>query len=107
MSGLPFPSPGDFPNPGIELMPPALAEFFFTTEPPGKPREASLGKYRLKNVSCLKHCGLHSGGQCSLKANWILPPGEYQGVGGWGHRGGKFGIQRVRPSFLRARCRSG
>ena len=46
MSGLPFPSPGDFPDPGIELMPPALAEFFFTTEPPGKPREASLGKYK-------------------------------------------------------------
>ena len=32
-SGLPFPSPGDLPNPEIELMSPALAGRFFTTEP--------------------------------------------------------------------------
>ena len=36
-SGLPFPSPGDLPNPGIKLSSPALAGEFFTTEPPGKP----------------------------------------------------------------------
>ena len=36
-SGLPFPSPGDLPNSGIELEFPALAGGFFTTEPPGKP----------------------------------------------------------------------
>ena len=35
--GLPFPSPGDPPNPGIEPASPALAGRFFTTEPPGKP----------------------------------------------------------------------
>ena len=35
-SGLPFPSPGDLSNPGIELASPALAGRFFTTEPPGK-----------------------------------------------------------------------
>ena len=36
-SGLPFPSPRDLPNPGIEPMSPALADDrFFTTEPPGK-----------------------------------------------------------------------
>ena len=35
-SGLPFPSPGDLPNPGIEPMSPALACGFFTPEPPGK-----------------------------------------------------------------------
>ena len=35
-SGLPFPSPGDLPDPGIELVSPALASGFFTTEPPGK-----------------------------------------------------------------------
>ena len=37
-SGLPFPSPGDFPNPGIEPESDALADRFFTTEPPRKPR---------------------------------------------------------------------
>ena len=36
-SGLPFPPPGDLPNPGIEPMSPVLAGGFFTTEPPGKP----------------------------------------------------------------------
>ena len=35
-SGLPFPSPGDLPNPWIKPMSPALAGRFFTTEPPGK-----------------------------------------------------------------------
>jgi len=36
-SGLPFPSPRDLPNPGIEPTFPALAGGFSTTEPPGKP----------------------------------------------------------------------
>ena len=38
-SGLPFPSPGDLPNPGIKPVSPALAGKFFTTEPPEKPKE--------------------------------------------------------------------
>ena len=35
-SGLPFPSPGDLPDPGIKSLPPALAGGYFTAEPPGK-----------------------------------------------------------------------
>ena len=36
-SGWPFPSPGDLPEPGVELASPALAGGFFTTDsPPGK-----------------------------------------------------------------------
>ena len=35
-SGLPFPSPEDLPDPGVEPMSPALA-VVNTTEPPGKP----------------------------------------------------------------------
>ena len=38
-SGLPFPSPGDLPDPGIEptsLAYPVLAGVLFTTVPPGK-----------------------------------------------------------------------
>ena len=38
-SGLPFPPPGDRPNPGIKptsFASPAMAGGFFTTEPPGK-----------------------------------------------------------------------
>ena len=37
-SGLPFPSPGDLPNPGIEPRSPALEADALTSEPPGKPR---------------------------------------------------------------------
>ena len=36
-SGLPCPSPGDLPKPGIEPKSPALTGRFFITEPPGKP----------------------------------------------------------------------
>ena len=39
-SGLPCPTPGDLPDPGIKTVSPvspALADRFFTTVPPGKP----------------------------------------------------------------------
>ena len=39
---LPFPPPGDLPDPGMELTSPAspaLAGKFFTTEPSGKPKQ--------------------------------------------------------------------
>ena len=32
-----FPSPGNLPDPGIQLGSPVLADGFFTSEPPGKP----------------------------------------------------------------------
>ena len=35
-SGLPFPSPGDLPNPGIEPRSPALQTDTLSSEPPGK-----------------------------------------------------------------------
>ena len=37
-SGLPFPSPGALPDPGIEPRSPALQADALTSEPPGKPR---------------------------------------------------------------------
>ena len=45
--GLPFPTPGDLPNPGIEPMSPAtpaLAGRFFTIEPLGKPFGCHFGE---------------------------------------------------------------
>ena len=36
-SGLPIPSPGDLPNPGIKPGSPALQADSLPTEPPGKP----------------------------------------------------------------------
>ena len=35
-SGLPFPSPGDLPDPGIESWSPVLEADALTSEPPGK-----------------------------------------------------------------------
>ena len=35
-SGLPFPSPGDLPDPGIEPGSPALEADALTSEPPGR-----------------------------------------------------------------------
>ena len=42
-SGLPFPSPGDLPNPGIEPVSPALRTDTLPSEPPGKPKEEEAG----------------------------------------------------------------
>ena len=36
---LPFPSPENLPDPGIEFAFPALIGGFFTTEPPRKPQD--------------------------------------------------------------------
>ena len=40
-SGLPFPSPGDLPIPGIEPRSPALQADSLLSEPPGKPSSAT------------------------------------------------------------------
>ena len=41
-SGLPFPSPGDLPDPGIEPRSPTLRADALTSEPPGKPSHMSI-----------------------------------------------------------------
>ena len=54
-SGLPFPPPGDLPNPGIKQVSPALAGRFFITEPRGKPicpgQTCTLGHARCRWLS--------------------------------------------------------
>ena len=52
-SGLPFPSPGDFPDPEIEPTSPTLAGGFFTTEPPGKPHNGILFSHRKERMSAI------------------------------------------------------
>ena len=42
-SGVPFPSLGDLPDPGIKTESSALAGRFFTIEPPGQPSHKSKG----------------------------------------------------------------
>ena len=40
-SGLPFPSPGDLPNPGIKPRSPAMQAYTLPSEPPGEPQEVT------------------------------------------------------------------
>ena len=40
-SGLPFPSPGDLPEPGIKPRSPSFEAGALTSEPPGKPSKGS------------------------------------------------------------------
>ena len=60
-SRLPFPSPGDLPDPGIEPRAPALWADALPSEPPGKPKgKASLGFE--PRISCFRdrHLNLRS-----------------------------------------------
>ena len=53
-SGLPFPSPGDLPDPGIKPRSPALQTDALPSEPPGKPVTAGLGailKHRKSSIN--------------------------------------------------------
>ena len=63
-SGLPFPSPGDLPDPWVESASPALAGRFFTTKTPGKPTENWIyifefsprgSSYTLRELTCSDH----------------------------------------------------
>ena len=47
-SGLPFPPPGDLPDPGIKLFSPALADGFFTIVSQGQENPKSEGQFSKK-----------------------------------------------------------
>ena len=53
-SGLPFPSPGDSPNPGIEPRSPALHADSLPSEPSGKPQ--CNGNQAHCKEDCVGHC---------------------------------------------------
>ena len=79
-SGLPFPSPGDLPNSGIESGSPAIQADALTSEPPGKPnlkkKKNHQVNYECENVSPASLRGklpaLHS--QALLLQQSILQP---------------------------------
>ena len=48
---MPFPSPGDLPDPGIELKSPALAGELSTTEPPGKPKLKYMNRLKCRDMT--------------------------------------------------------
>ena len=75
-SGLPFPSPGDLPDPGIKptsLGPPALAGGFFTIEPAGENHMYILSIYMGSLYLCvyISHRVLN----CSVISDSLLPFG--------------------------------
>ena len=63
-SGLPCPSPGDLPNPGIEPRSPTLLADSLLAEPQGKPKNIGVGSLSLlqrifpnqESNQCLLHC---------------------------------------------------
>ena len=52
--GLPFPSPGDLPNPGIEPRSPALQADTLPSEPPGKPTDTRMRLSRSRHIKIEK-----------------------------------------------------
>ena len=55
-SGLPFPSLGDLPDPGIEPGSPALQADYLPSEPPGKPLQLGVLLLLLSRFSRVRLC---------------------------------------------------
>ena len=69
-SGLPFPPPGDPPNPRIEPTSPALAGGSFIPEPPGVPSTV----YQMSYISVLERKKFDSMSKASLfTVLWLAP----------------------------------
>ena len=69
-SGLPFPSPGDLPSPGIEPGSPALQADALTSEPPGK-----------QVSGCMKSETEVAQSGPTLATPWTEEPGKLQSMG--------------------------
>ena len=73
-SGLPFPSPGDLPDPGIEPQSPALQADSLRAEPQGKPKNTGVG-----SLSLLQGIfPTQESNQGVLHCTWILYQVSYQ-----------------------------
>ena len=72
-SGLPFPSPGNLPDPGIEPRSPALQADTLTSQPPGKPLGSD--KFRLDK-------DLQVGSVRCDEESWAALPGGTAGTAG-------------------------
>ena len=83
-TGVPFPPPGDLPDPGIKPMSLALAGRFFNTKPPGKPRNSLICQIQAGSIS-------HSLGRESRSSE--DSPEKDLDWGAWKSRGGA----RVEP----------
>ena len=78
-SGLPFPSPGHLPYPGIEPGSPALEADTLPSEPPGKSKISSSFK-ECKHLFCCDHFTAHNPHQqfiVDLMPSVLLPKSLY------------------------------
>ena len=74
-SGLPFPSPGDLPNPGIEPRSPTMQADSLPAEPQEKPKNTGMG-----GLSLLQwFFPTQEWNQGLLHCRWILYQLSYQG----------------------------
>ena len=72
---MPFPSPGDLPNPGIEPRSPALQVDSLPAEPPGKPKNSGVCSLSLlQGIFPTQELNL-----CLLLCRQILNQLSYQG----------------------------
>ena len=77
-SGLPFSSPGDLPNPGIEPGSPALQADALSSEPPGKPKSL----WSCPTLCNPMGCSLPASSVCGIlwirTPKWVAmpPPGD-------------------------------
>ena len=72
---LPFPSPGDLPNPGIEPRSPTLQVDSLPAEPQGKPKNTGVGSLSLLQQIFL----IQESNQGLLHCRWTLYQVSYQG----------------------------
>ena len=73
-SGLPFPSPGDLPNPGIKRGSSALQTDTLLSEPPGKPSANIRPSYKFMSSIAGKYKLLVQLPNCSCEKNFPIPP---------------------------------
>ena len=100
-SGLPFPSPGDLPNPGIEPGCPPLQADSLMPEPPGKSKKTPYSKHDLvlNRFSCVQFFMTLQ----TVAHKPICPwdsSGNNTGVGCHALLQGIFPIQGLNPCFL-------
>ena len=79
-SGLPFPSPGDLPDPGIDPWSPALQADSLPSEPPGKPygvkgaqkgNQEGMTRRRKRNAQRLREGVLKRDAWCMCQAHHV------------------------------------
>ena len=84
-TGLPFPSPGDLPNPGIKPGSPALQVDSLLSEPPGKP---------LKALCARAHTHTHTHTHTPNKTLWKRPNLQIvRNISSWQRGGADCGVR--------------